>query len=162
MSHLFPLCFRGRQPGDGARTDGSASTGTLGDVGQTTEPLVTRAPIGRRFGALLIDWILCVLIAGAFSDTRHSPWLAPSILVIEYGFFVGFFTQTPGMWLTRIRCVSFPDGNPIGAPRAVLRGLLLALLVPALIMDTLGRGLHDKAARSIMVPAATKATPDEK
>jgi uncharacterized RDD family membrane protein YckC len=128
-------------------------------VGQTTEPLVTRASIGRRFGALLIDWILCVLIAGAFSDTRRSPWLAPSILVLEYTFFVGFFTQTPGMWLTRIRCVSYPDGNVIGAVRALLRGLLLALLIPALIMDTLGRGLHDKAARSIMVPAARPADP---
>ena len=128
-------------------------------MGQTTEPLVTRASIGRRFGALLIDWILCVLIAGAFSDTRRSPWLAPSILVLEYTFFVGFFTQTPGMWLTRIRCVSYPDGNVIGALRALLRGLLLALLIPALIMDTLGRGLHDKAARSIMVPAARPADP---
>jgi uncharacterized RDD family membrane protein YckC len=122
-------------------------------VGQTTEPLVTRASIGRRFGALLIDWILCVLIAGAFGDTRHSPWLAPSILVLEYTFFVGFFTQTPGMWLTRIRCVSYPEGGAIGAIRALLRGVLLALLIPALIMDALGRGLHDKAARSIMVPA---------
>jgi len=106
-------------------------------------------------------WILCVLIAGAFSDTRRSPWLAPSILVLEYTFFVGFFTQTPGMWLTKIRCLSFPDGEAIGVPRAFLRGLLLTLLVPALIMDTLGRGLHDKAARSMMVPAATKDTPAE-
>jgi hypothetical protein len=38
--------------------------------------------------------------------------------------------------------------------------MLLALLVPALIMDTQGRGLHDKAARSIMVPA-TRAKPEE-
>jgi hypothetical protein len=55
--------------------------------------------------------------------------------------------------MTRIRCVSYPDGAAIGAPRAILRGFLLALLIPALIMDALGRGLHDKAARSIMVPA---------
>jgi uncharacterized RDD family membrane protein YckC len=109
----------------------------------------------------LIDWILCVLIAGAFSDTRRSPWLAPSILVLEYTFFIGFFTQTPGMWLTKVRCLSYPDGDAIGVPRAFLRGLLLTLLVPALIMDTLGRGLHDKAARSIMVPAATKEAPAE-
>jgi uncharacterized RDD family membrane protein YckC len=100
----------------------------------------------------LIDWILCVLIAGAFADSRRSPWLAPSILVLEYGFFVGFFTQTPGMWLTRIRCVSYPEGGPIGALRALLRGILLALLIPAVIMDAQGRGLHDKAARSIVVP----------
>ena len=93
-----------------------------------------------------------MLIAGAFSNTTRSPWLAPTILVLEYGFFVGFFTQTPGMWLVRIRCVGYPEGGPIGAPRALLRGILLALFVPPLIMDAQGRGLHDKAARSIMVP----------
>jgi uncharacterized RDD family membrane protein YckC len=130
-------------------------------VGQTTEPLVTRASIGRRFCALLIDWILCVLISGAFSDARQSPWLAPSVLVLEYAFFVGFFTQTPGMWITRIRCVSFPDGHPIGALRALLRGVLLALLIPPLVMDAQGRGLHDKAARSIMLPVPAKPAEED-
>jgi uncharacterized RDD family membrane protein YckC len=154
MSQLFPLCFHGRPPRDEARTDGAGSAGTLGDVGQTTEPVVARASIGRRFGALLIDWILCVLIAGAFSNATRSPWLAPSILVLEYGFFVGFFTQTPGMWFTKVRCVSYPEGGSIGAPRALLRAILLALFIPPLIMDAQGRGLHDKAARSIMVPTA--------
>jgi uncharacterized RDD family membrane protein YckC len=57
------------------------------------------------------------------------------------------------MWLTRIRCVSVATGRPIGAPRAALRGLLLSLLVPALIMDGQRRGLHDRAAGSIVVQA---------
>src|SRR6185503_12659340 len=108
--------------------------------------------LARRFGALLIDWILCLLIAGAFGKPTVSPWLAPTVLVLEYGAFVGFFGQTPGMWMTRIRCVSITDGRPVGAPRALLRGLLLALLIPALIMDSQRRGLHDKAAGSIMLP----------
>jgi uncharacterized RDD family membrane protein YckC len=121
-------------------------------VNQTAEPTVGIASLARRFGALLIDWILCVLIAGAFSKPTVSPWLAPAVLVLEYGFFVGFFGQTPGMWMTRIRCLSITDGRPVGAPRALLRGLLLALLIPALIMDSQRRGLHDKAAGSIMIP----------
>ena len=36
-------------------------------------------------------------------------------------------------------------------PAGLLRGLLLALLVPAMIMDGDGRGLHDRAAGSIVV-----------
>ena len=110
------------------------------------------ASLARRFGALLVDWLLCVLIAGAFAKPTQSPWLAPSVLVLEYGLFLGFFGQTPGMWVTRIRCVSVTDGGVIGVPRALLRGLLLMLLVPALIMDRQQRGLHDRAAGSIMVP----------
>jgi uncharacterized RDD family membrane protein YckC len=120
-------------------------------VAQTSEPSVAVAPLARRFGALVVDWILCLLIAGIFAKPAASPWLAPAVLVVEYGLFLGFFGQTPGMWLTRIRCVSVAGGRPIGAPRAILRGLLLALLVPALIMDHQQRGLHDKAAGSVMV-----------
>ena len=61
--------------------------------------------------------------------------------------------MTPGMRLTRIRCVRFADGGIIGVPRALLRGVLLALVVPALIMDANLRGLHDRAAGSIVVSA---------
>ena len=112
------------------------------------------ASLARRFGALVVDWLLCVLLAGAFAKPTQAPWLAPSILVLEYGLFLGFFGQTPGMWLTRIRCVSVADGGPIGAPRALLRGLLLALVVPPLIMDRQQRGLHDRAAGSAVTRLA--------
>jgi uncharacterized RDD family membrane protein YckC len=120
----------------------------------TNQPLVV-ASLGRRFGALLIDWILCVVIAGAFSSATRSPWLAPAILVLEYGVFVGFFAQTPGMWVARIRCVGIDDGRPIGPLRALLRGLLLVLLISPLVMDRQMRGWHDKAARSVMVPVVS-------
>ena len=45
------------------------------------------------------------------------------------------------------------DGAPIGLPRAALRTLLLCLLIPALIWDRAGRGLHDKAAGTVVVRA---------
>lgn len=79
------------------------------------------------------------------------PWLAPAILVGGYTVFLGIAGRTPGMFLTGIRCVSTAHGGPIGPPRAFLRGLLLAVVVPALIMDGYRRGLHDRAAGSIMI-----------
>ncbi|HEX6872384.1 MAG TPA: RDD family protein, partial [Micromonosporaceae bacterium] len=69
----------------------------------------------------------------------------------EYGFFLGLFGQTPGMWITKIHCLRFSDGAAIGIPRALLRGFLLALVVPGLIMDSNRRGLHDRAAGSVVV-----------
>ncbi|MET7392638.1 RDD family protein [Dactylosporangium sp. NPDC005572] len=112
-----------------------------------------QAALSRRFGALLIDWLLCLLIAGAFADPVREPWLAPGILVVEYALFVGFFTQTVGMKLMRIRCVSLDTGTALGVPRALLRGVVMLPLVTALIMDSNQRGLHDKAAGSVVVSA---------
>jgi uncharacterized RDD family membrane protein YckC len=109
------------------------------------------APLGRRFGALVVDWILCLLVASLYANPRLVAWPPVVILVLEYGFFIGLFAQTPGMFVTRLRCVSFADGRPIGIPRALLRGVLLALVIPALIMDSDRRGLHDRAAGSIVV-----------
>ena len=47
--------------------------------------------------------------------------------------------------------VSVVSGQGRGIPRALLRGFLLALVIPALIMDRERRGLHDRAAGSIVV-----------
>jgi uncharacterized RDD family membrane protein YckC len=106
----------------------------------------------RRFGALVLDWVLCVLISGFFAPLTDDPW-PPLILIAEYGFFLGLFAQTPGMRVARIRCVSVRDGGPLGVPRATLRGVLLALVVPALVLDRDRRGLHDRAAGSVVLAA---------
>jgi hypothetical protein len=55
------------------------------------------------------------------------------------------------MAAARIRCVSIADGGAIGIPRALLRGVLLALVIPAVISDGDGRGVHDRVAGSVMV-----------
>ena len=54
--------------------------------------------------------------------------------------------------LARIRCVSIADGGAIGIPRGLIRAVLLALVIPAVISDGDGRGVHDRAAGSIVVP----------
>jgi uncharacterized RDD family membrane protein YckC len=94
---------------------------------------------------------LCLLASGLFANPRVHPWAPVAVLVAEYTFFVGLFGQTPGMRLFRLRCVRYPDGGVLGIPRAFVRGVLLALFIPALIMDSDKRGLHDFAAGSIMV-----------
>jgi uncharacterized RDD family membrane protein YckC len=123
---------------------------------QPAQPAQERAGLGRRLVALFLDWIMCLLIASLIADPRREALIPSLVLVLEYTFFLGFFGQTPGMRLAGIRCVSVlpgREGHPIGAPRAALRGLLLALAIPALIMDQDQRGLHDKAAASQMVRA---------
>lgn len=115
-------------------------------------PRTEVASFGRRFGALLVDWALCTLVASLFvADLRANPWPQLGVFVLVHAFFAGLFGQTPGMALARIRCVSIADGGAIGIPRALVRALLLALVIPAVISDGDGRGLHDRAAGSMMV-----------
>ncbi|WP_442933494.1 RDD family protein [Micromonospora sp. CPCC 206060] len=111
------------------------------------------ASLGRRFGALLIDWVLCLLVSNLFADPVRDGWAPVVVLVFEYALFIGLFAQTPGMFVTRIRCLAWADGGRIGVIRALLRGVLLALVVPALLMDEQRRGLHDRLVGSVVVPA---------
>ncbi|MBF9130428.1 RDD family protein [Plantactinospora sp. S1510] len=107
--------------------------------------------MARRFGALSIDWVLCLLATNLFADPFRDNWAPVLTLIVVYGLFAGLFAQTPGMRLCRIRCVLYADGGRIGVLRGLLRGALLGLVVPALIMDENGRGLHDRAVGSVIV-----------
>ncbi|GIM97448.1 RDD family protein [Paractinoplanes toevensis] len=110
------------------------------------------ASFGRRFIGLLIDWAACSLVASFLvDDLRTNPWPQLGVFVLAHAFFVGLFGQTLGMAVARIRCVSIADGGAIGIPRALLRGVLLALVIPAVISDGDGRGVHDRVAGSVMV-----------
>ncbi len=118
-----------------------------------TEVRQQSAPLIRRFGALLIDWMLCVGVSLFFAPATKLGWIPVGILVLEYAFFVGLFAQTPGMRILGLRCVSVHDGRNIGLVFGFLRGVLLALVVPPLLMDSAQRGLHDRLTGSIVVPA---------
>lgn len=94
----------------------------------------------------MIDWLLCLLVSRTFADPRVDGWAPVGVLLVEYTFFIGLFGVTPGMWITKLRCMSYATGSPVGIPRALLRGVLLCLLVPALVMDGERRGWHDRVA----------------
>lgn len=109
------------------------------------------ASLGPRLAALVIDWVLCLLIASLYASPAEKSWPAVVVLILANTFFLGLFGQTPGMRLLRVRCDSYPDGGVIGPGRGLIRALLLALFVPAIILNSAGQGLHDRAAGSIIV-----------
>ena len=112
---------------------------------------VELAPFGRRFGALLIDWGLCLLVAAFYANPMKVAWPAVLVLIVLNTVCIGLFGQTPGMALAGVRCVSYTDGGAIGLLRAFVRAILLALLIPAVILNANRRGLHDRAAGSIVI-----------
>jgi uncharacterized RDD family membrane protein YckC len=126
-------------------------------VVSATGDAVALPSLARRFGALLVDWALCAMLSAAFADPMRDGWPPVLVLLVAYTVFIGLFAQTPGMWVSRLRCVAHDDGGRIGIPRALLRAVLLCLVVPALLMDRDQRGLHDRLAGSIVVAVPSPA-----
>lgn len=109
------------------------------------------AGFGRRFGALLIDWALCLVVASFYANPQVVPWPPVLVLIVLNTVLIGLFGRTPGMALAGLRCISMADGGAIGLGRGFVRAVLLALLIPAVIMDAARRGYHDRAANSVVV-----------
>ncbi|MCW2751225.1 MAG: hypothetical protein JWR83_2335 [Aeromicrobium sp.] len=114
--------------------------------------------LGRRLGALLVDWFIAVFSAAAFTDVAVPP-ASPRQELIATGFFIaevalltGLLGVTIGKRIFGLR-VEAPDGRPIGVLRAFVRTVLLALVIPALIMNEDRRGLHDIVAGSRVIRA---------
>lgn len=132
-------------------------------------PAAGRGSVGsllRRLVALLVDWTLCQLIASSFMGMRWgqvsgAEAFAPLVLFFVLNLIlVTTMGATIGHRLLGLRVVSLDglagpgagDGHVPPPPgRAALRALLLCLFVPAIIMDADARGLHDKAARTVVV-----------
>lgn len=126
------------------------------------------AGLGARAGAFAIDALLCGLVARLFFPVRDlqtpqtSTGLAPLVaLALLYVIGLSLVGQTAGMRMLRLRVVPLraDTRSRVGpaAPRLVpvaLRTALLLLLVPAVITDRDGRGLHDRAAGTVVVRAA--------
>ncbi|MFE5846252.1 RDD family protein [Streptomyces niveus] len=110
------------------------------------------ASVGRRFGALFLDWALCMLIAyGLFArDAQGAANYALGVLLVLNILTVGTVGSTPGKRLLGLRVVSESRGR-LGFGWVVVRSALLCLAVPALVWDRDGRGLHDRLARAVQV-----------
>ncbi len=111
------------------------------------------APLGRRFGAVFIDWALCMLIAYAFladgKPQQAGNWALLIFFVLSV-VTVGTIGCTPGKRLLGLRVVA-EGGGRLSLPRVLFRSVLLAVVIPAVIWDRDTRGLHDRLARAVQV-----------
>jgi uncharacterized RDD family membrane protein YckC len=113
------------------------------------------ANFGLRLLAFLIDGILADVIAIVINGGYHtsdkqnlSGYLA--FLLIEI-VFVTLAGQTPGMRVAGIAVVKEADKSRPFLGWVLLRTFLLALVAPALVIDTSGRAMHDRAAGTVML-----------
>lgn len=117
--------------------------------------------MGRRIGALLIDYVAASIIATGFFGydqfalpteaglTMFAPMIVFAVLQI---LFIPTLGGSPGHRILGMRVVRY-GGGWIGLWRPIVRTLLLIIVLPAVIWDADQRGLHDKAAGTILIRA---------
>ena len=112
--------------------------------------------MGRRIGALFIDWLIGYGLAALAMTFGSCRWQALSTAVLVVWFVLGavsvrLFGFTPGQFALGLMVVPVDDRLHVGFGRAVVRGLLIALVIPPLFTDTDLRGLQDRLTNTAVV-----------
>ena len=117
---------------------------------------------GRRLLALLVDWLIAGLIASAI--TGKPMWAGGNDYNTAH--LVSFFAMTAiltglggatiGHRLCGLRVIRTEPGGTgyaaqVGLLGGAIRALLICLLIPPIVYDRDRRGLHDKAAMTVVV-----------
>ncbi|AKK09265.1 RDD family protein [Corynebacterium testudinoris] len=114
------------------------------------------ASVARRAVGVAIDWFICWMFAIAFVRFSSSLGDVATVTLIFWvilGIVCGWlFSRTPGhivlgMGIARVDV----GGARVGLWRAVVRTLLTALVLPAAMVDSDGRGLHDRATGTAVI-----------
>lgn len=106
------------------------------------------AKLGRRVLALLSDWALAMIVSQAFAAGNSTVTLlvfalVQWLLISTLGYSIGH--RILGLQVRRL------DGKYVGLWRSLIRIGLILLVIPATIWDADNRGLHDKAAGTVLV-----------
>ena len=111
------------------------------------------ARLGRRIGGLAIDWAISYGLAWLIfhgRDLTVSSWFVLAAFAVITIVFELFLLGSPGHLLLRMRVVPVRGGR-LAPWQPIVRTLLVCIVIPALIPDQDQRGLHDRAAGTILV-----------
>jgi uncharacterized RDD family membrane protein YckC len=106
------------------------------------------ARFGRRLAAFGIDITIAALISYAFLG--YGRWPSFWTFVVLQVLFLALASGSIGHLLLGMRVVPVAGGW-IGPWRPIVRTLLLSIIIPAVIWDRDRRGMHDRAAGTVLV-----------
>lgn len=106
------------------------------------------ARLGRRVGALAIDWGAAVVISIAFFNYDALATLA--VFAVVQAVFLLLLNGSPGHLILGMRVVPVAGGY-LGVWRPLVRTVLLCVVIPAVIWDRDQRGLHDRLIGTVLV-----------
>ena len=113
------------------------------------------ARLAPRAVALLIDWVVCSVIAMGLLGYRWGGSGAEgfkplAVFAVENLLLVSTLGTTLGHRIMGMQVQRAAGGIP-GFLAGAARTALLCLAIPAVVTDSSGRGLHDKAAGTVIV-----------
>jgi uncharacterized RDD family membrane protein YckC len=116
---------------------------------------VVAASLGRRVIALAIDWIastgvvLVFLGAAAYLTTEGSLTIL-GVFYLEIVLLTWLLMGSFGQLIVGLRVVDLA-GQRLAFWRIAVRTALICLVIPAVVQDNQGRGLHDRLVGSIVI-----------
>jgi len=108
------------------------------------------ASMGARVAAFLIDLVLSFGVAFLLTRPELPKNWSLVVWAVMTVIAVGSFGFTPGQAIVGIRVASIRMKSIVGL-WAVPRTLLTFVIVPSLILDADGRGLHDRICRTVVI-----------
>jgi uncharacterized RDD family membrane protein YckC len=113
------------------------------------------AGIGPRFLAYLVDGIiadvLAAIVNGGYHRDSRQNILNLGIFVLIQVFFIAFAGQTPGMRVVGIGVLRKDRQRRLAFRWTLLRTALAVIVIPAVVIDQSGLGMHDRAAGSVIL-----------
>lgn len=120
------------------------------------------AGLGRRLVALLADWFIAYGLArltvtfGLMTSEQFLYGQAGAAIVLATWLVLGvvavrLFQFTPGQFALGLRVASVDERLNVGVGRALVRGVLIAFVIPALFVDVDGRGIQDRVTGTAVV-----------
>ena len=107
------------------------------------------ARLGRRIGALVVDWALATGISFLITHEQNAWVTLGAFAALQYIFIVTL-SGSIGHLVFGLRVVPL---NPawIGVVKPLVRTVLVCIVIPAVIWDIDQRGLHDRLAATVLV-----------
>jgi uncharacterized RDD family membrane protein YckC len=108
---------------------------------------------GKRILALIIDWASAILVVQVIPNapeygTQRNSLLTLIIFALEVILFTWLMGASFGQRIVGLRVKDFvKDSNP-SLLQSIFRTLLIVLIIPPLLADSDGRGLHDRLAKT--------------
>ena len=128
-------------------------------LGMPREGAGSMGRFGRRLVGVVLDWTACQLIAAALFSvplpfagvaSQRETTILLALFALENLLLLSTTGYTLGHRIVGLRVLSL-DGHRARPFQVLVRTVLLCLFLPALFWDKDGRGLHDKAAGTLIV-----------